>query len=82
MALTPRSPHCLVPFTAGTKKALSALFVLLRHPYLLPIEFVELLPKQQNCVLMWPLVVRGRRVRGPASGSPRRLLTGAAASAI
>ena len=59
MAMTPRSSQSLVPFVAGTKKVLNDLFLLLRHPYLLPIEFVDVLTQQRNAVIMWRLVVDG-----------------------
>lgn len=59
MTMTKRSSHSLVPFTAATKKALRDLFLLLQHPYIMPINHIEILPEQKNVVFAWNLCIKG-----------------------
>jgi hypothetical protein len=46
----PKSEHCLVPLTGPMTKALEGLFLLIQHPYLVPISNIDLLAEQNNVV--------------------------------
>ena len=59
MVMSPRSESCLIPLTVPMKKALKGLFLLLHHPYLQPITNVDLMPEQNNIVMMQGLSAKG-----------------------
>jgi PX domain-containing protein kinase-like protein len=59
MVMSPHSELCLIPMTVPFKKALDGLFLLLHHPFVLPISNVDLLKEQGNIVMMTPLSGKG-----------------------